>query len=128
VTTAACSVTSRPTLSSTCPRAPPPTPHNRSRSDRRCCSCTATSTRAGAGRITGCPFLPCRFPLLRPQPPHIGVWTFTLTKVDRLRVERTKAVVVETTRETTGVAVQVAAESGSRNVEYFFLSVVAQAV
>jgi hypothetical protein len=43
-------------------------------------------------------------------------------------VERTKAVVVETTRETTSVAVQVAAESGSRNVEYFFLSVVAQAV
>jgi hypothetical protein len=72
--------------------------------------------------------LPCRFPLLRPQPLHIGGWTFTLTKVDRLRVERTKAVVVETTRETTSVAVQVAAESGSRNVEYFFLSVVAQAV
>jgi mitogen-activated protein kinase kinase kinase 1 len=42
-----------------------------------------------------------------------------VTKVDRLRVERAKAVVVETARETTGVAVQVSAESSSRNVGYF---------
>ncbi|TVU01727.1 hypothetical protein EJB05_52813, partial [Eragrostis curvula] len=41
-------------------------------------------------------------------------------KVDRLRVERATAVVVETARGTTGAVVQVAAESTSRDTEYFF--------
>ncbi|KAK3155396.1 hypothetical protein QOZ80_2BG0202770 [Eleusine coracana subsp. coracana] len=43
-------------------------------------------------------------------------------KVDRLRVERTEAVVVETARETTGAVVQVAAESTSRSVEHYYFS------
>ncbi|CAL4885551.1 unnamed protein product [Urochloa decumbens] len=40
-------------------------------------------------------------------------------KVGQLRVERTKAVVVEAPRETTGALVQVAAESSSRDIEYW---------
>ncbi|CAO2040538.1 unnamed protein product [Urochloa humidicola] len=40
-------------------------------------------------------------------------------KVGQLRVERTKAVVVEAPRETTGAMVQVAAESTSREVEHW---------
>ncbi|CAL5019769.1 unnamed protein product [Urochloa decumbens] len=39
--------------------------------------------------------------------------------VSQLRVERTKAVVVETPREATGALVQVAAESSSRDIEYW---------
>ncbi|XP_062221867.1 mitogen-activated protein kinase kinase kinase 1-like [Phragmites australis] len=39
-------------------------------------------------------------------------------KVDRLRVERTKALVVEATGETTGVVVQVVAESTSHDIEH----------
>lgn len=44
------------------------------------------------------------------------------TKVDRLRVERTEAVVLEAARETTGAVVQVAAESTSRSVEHYYFS------
>ncbi|RLM78695.1 protein kinase byr2-like [Panicum miliaceum] len=40
-------------------------------------------------------------------------------KVDQLRVERTKAVVVEAPRETTGALVQVVAESTSRDIEHW---------
>ena len=41
-----------------------------------------------------------------------------VVKVDQLRVERTKAVVVEAPRETTAAVVQAVAESPSRSTEY----------